>query len=198
MGASIAIQLAGTVPHLVAAAVLIEPPLALPDVEWTPTAGTESNDAGPAPFDYVSWVYETIKSGPTLEMILDRVLAQQRESGIDPPDVEVARAAAADLHRLDPVMVDDLLDDRDSDGFDIEEMTRQMRCPTLLLSGQPDLGGLVRDDDMAFFQSAVPTGTAIRVAGGCHGIIWERWGQTVLDHITRFLDALPEHRRDSP
>jgi pimeloyl-ACP methyl ester carboxylesterase len=198
LGASVAIQLAGTVPHLVAAAVLIEPPLALRDVAWTATAGTAGDDVGPAPFDYVSWVYETIKSGPTLEEVVRRVLAQQRASGIDPPDVEGARAAAADLHRLDPVMVEDLLHDRDSEGFDIEEMTRQLRCPTLLLCGQPELGGLVRDDDVVFFESAVPTGTAIRVAGGGHGIIWEQPGQAVLGHVSRFLDALLEHRRNSP
>jgi pimeloyl-ACP methyl ester carboxylesterase len=198
LGASVAIQLAGTVPHLVDAAVLIEPPLALRDVAWTATAGTAGDDVGPAPFDYVSWVYDTIKSSPTVDEVLERVLAQQRESGIDPLDLDGARAAAAGLHQLDPVMVDDLLHDRDSEGFDIEEMTRQLRCPTLLLCGQPELGGLVRDEDLTFFEAAVPTGTAIRVLGGGHGFIWEQPGQTVLDHISRFLDALPLRRRSSP
>jgi pimeloyl-ACP methyl ester carboxylesterase len=191
LGASVAIQLAATVPHLVAAAVLIEPPLVLRDVAWGSMAGTGGDEGEPAPFDYVSWVYETIKSSPTLEEILDRVLAQQRESGIDPPDLEGARAAAEGLHRLDPVMVDDLLHDRDSEGFDIEERTRQLRCRALLLCGQPELGGLVRDEDLAFFEAAVPSGSAIRVSGGGHAIIWEQPGQTVLNHISRFLATLP-------
>lgn len=90
--------------------------------------------------------------------------------------------------------VDDLLHDRDSEGFDIEQMTRLLRCPTLLVCGQPELGGLVRDSDLTFFESAVPTGTVIRVTAGGHGIIWDQPGQAVLGHVTSFLESLPARR----
>jgi hypothetical protein len=39
-----------------------------------------------------------IKFGPTLEEVVRRILDHQREVGIDPPDVERARAEAAELH----------------------------------------------------------------------------------------------------
>jgi pimeloyl-ACP methyl ester carboxylesterase len=56
LGASVPIQLAAAAPHLVAAAVLIEPPLALREVAWTDMGGAAGDDAGPGPFDYVSWI----------------------------------------------------------------------------------------------------------------------------------------------
>jgi pimeloyl-ACP methyl ester carboxylesterase len=101
LGASVSIQRAATVPHQVAAAALIEPPLALREIAWTETANTEGDDAGPAPYDYVNWVYETIKSNPRIEEILRRVLERNHEAGLDPPDIEGVRAEAAGLKTLE-------------------------------------------------------------------------------------------------
>lgn len=189
MGASVAIQVAATLPRLVAAAILIEPGLALRDL-----APADAFD--PETFDYVTWVYETIKTNPTTEQIMRRWLERAEATGMDPPpSLEQARTAAAVLKAVDPRIVDDLLHDRI--GFDVEEALTLMFCPTLLLGGEPQLGALVRDSDLKLFDSTVADGTAIRITGAGHSIDRDQPGQAVLHHIVSFLDTLRDRRLSS-
>jgi len=182
MGASVAIQVAATLPRLVAAAILIEPGLALRDL-----APADAFD--PEIYDYVTWIYETIKSNPTTDQIMHRWIERAEATGMDPPpSIEQARTAAALLKALDPRFVDDLLHDRV--GFDVAEALAQMRCPTLLLGGEPRLGALVRDSDLELFESTVADGTAIRITGAGHSIDRDQPGESALGHIVHFLDTL--------
>ena len=184
MGASVAIQVAATLPRLVTAAILIEPGLALRELAFADAVDAEI-------YDYVTWVYETIKSNPPTEQIMHRWLERAEAAGVDPPpDIEEARTEAAALKALDPRFVDDLLHDRINEGFDVEDALSKMSCPTLLLGGEPQLGSLVRDSDLKLFESTVADGTAIRITGAGHSIDRDEPSEAVLRHIVSFLDTL--------
>ena len=184
LGASVAIQVAATLPRLVTAAILIEPGLAQRELAFADAVDAEL-------YDYVTWVYETIKSNPPTEQIIDRWLERTEATGVDPPpDIEEARTEAAAFKALDPRSVDDLLQDRINEGFDVEEALSKICCPTLLLCGEPELGALVRDSDLKLFESTVADGTAIRITGAGHGIDRDQPGEAVLGHIVSFLDTL--------
>ena len=192
MGAAVAIQVAATLPRLVTAAVLIEPGLALRELTFAEAIDAEI-------YDYVTWVYETIKSYPPTEQIMRRWLERAAAAGVDPPpDVEEARTEAAALKALDPRMVDDVLQDRSTEGFDVEKALSKMRCPTLLLCGEPELGALVRDSDLRLFEATVADGTAIRITGAGHSIDRDQPGEAVLGHIVSFLDTLTCARNLGP
>ena len=115
-----------------------------------------------------------------------------------PPDIEEARTEAAALKALDPRIVDDFLQDRINEGFDVEKALSKMRCPTLLLCGEPELGALVRDSDLRLFESTVADGTAIRITGAGHRIDRDQPGEAVLGHIVSFLDTLTYARNLRP
>ena len=192
MGAAVAIQVAATLPRLVTAAVLIEPGLALRELAFADAIDAEI-------YDYVTWVYETIKSHPPTEQIMQRWLERAAAAGVDPPpDVEEVRTGAAALKVLDPRMVDDVLQDRSIEGFDVEKALSKMRCPTLLLGGEPELGALVRDSDLRLFEGTVADGTAIRITGAGHSIDRDQPGEAVLGHIVSFLDTLTCARNPEP
>jgi pimeloyl-ACP methyl ester carboxylesterase len=191
-GASVALRLAATVPRLVAGAVLLEPPLAMRELTWDETTQLAVDDEELAPADYLNWVYETIKSHPTTQQIVQRLLERENEIGLPSGDPQ-AEAAAYEL--LDPQMVDDVIHDRDTDGFDIGATVKELRCPALLVAGEPRLGGVVRESDLTFFESSVDEGTSIHIPGVGHGVIWGEAGQEVLGHVMRFID-LHESRAD--
>lgn len=117
LGASVAIQVAATLPRMVAGAILIEPGLAMREL-----ALADAFDADL--YDYLTWIYETIKSDPSTEQIMHRWLERMEAAGVDPPDIEEAQTAAVALKAVDPRCVDDSLQDRSNEGFDVEK-----HCP---------------------------------------------------------------------
>jgi len=184
LGAVVAIQVAATLPRLVTAAIFIEPGLALRELAFADAVDAEL-------YDYVTWVSDTIKSNPPTEQIMRRWLERAEADGRDPPPaIEEARTETAALKALDPRCVDDLLQDRTNEGFDVEEALSKISCPTLLLCGEPQLGALVRDSDLELFKSTVADGAAIRITGAGHGIDRDQPGQAVRGHIVSFLETL--------
>ncbi len=182
-GASVAIQVAATLPRLVTAAILIEPALALREVTFAEAVDAET-------YVYVTSLYETIKSNPPTKQVLHRWLERPEAVEVHPPpDIEAAPTQAAALKGLDPRFVDDLLNDRINEGFDVEDALARMSCPTLLLRGEPQLGSMVRDSDLKLFESTVTNGTAILITGGGHSIDRDEPSEAVLRHIVSFLDA---------
>jgi pimeloyl-ACP methyl ester carboxylesterase len=94
-----------------------------------------------------------------------------------------ALALAHSIRAMDPVAIEYFMDGRLLDGFDLDDTLRRIRCPALLLCGEAELGGLVRETDMELFTSLVEGGTAIQLTGAGH-ILPET---TVLNHISVFL-----------
>ena len=183
LGASVAIQVAATLPRMVTGAILIEPGLAMRELAVADAFDAEL-------YDYVTWISDTIKSDPPTEQIMHRWLERMETAGVDAPDIEVAQTTAAALRALDPRCLDDSLQDRSNEGFDVEQALSKISCPTLLLCGEPQLGSLVRDSDLKLFKSSVTHGTAIRITGAGHGIDRDQPGEAVLNHIVSFLDTL--------
>ena len=183
LGASVAIQVAATLPRLVTAAILIEPALALREVTFAEAVDAET-------YAYVTSLYETNKSNPPTKQVPHRWLERPEAVELHPPqDIEAAPTQAAALKGLDPQFVDDLLNDRINEGFDVEDALARMSCPTLLLRGEPQLGSMVRDSDLKLFESTVTNGTAILITGGGHSIDQDEPSEAVLRHIVSFLDA---------
>jgi pimeloyl-ACP methyl ester carboxylesterase len=90
---------------------------------------------------------------------------------------------------MDPVAIEYLMDGRIFDEFDLENTLRQIRCPALLLAGEVELGGLVRDSDMELFTSLVEYGTATRVTGVGHNVLDKDPITSVLSPIQRLLQV---------
>lgn len=97
---------------------------------------------------------------------------------------------AAAVRQLDPTMIANLLMDQTLGDFAFEQIFPRIRCPTLMVRGDPALGGVVRDSDVTLLQTLVPQSRTIQIPNVGHGVIWDRAGAQTLDHVMRFLRAL--------
>ena len=174
-GALVALGVAAQLPKLVRAIVLLDPGLILRNSSFSTIAFSDA-------YDWLTWVNATLTSAHTLEEVLARCKEQM-------PDEAEAQSRAKMLHSLDPQSVAVILNDQFYGGLDLEQVLRQVACPTLLLCGEPERGGLIRDSDVDFFQSNVPQSTVIRIKDAGHGLIFEQPAK-VLERVSGFLSSL--------
>src|SRR5258708_14801535 len=176
MGALSALVTAAHRPQLARAVVLLEAPLI--HREYT------MRESG-WPYEFFRWVKQTLANARTLS----EVEARCREHDPVASEEEIEDLAAR-LHSLDPASLDYLIDNRWLEGVDFEQLLPKVTCPALLVHGEPELGGAVRESDVTWFRERVPQSVAIQIKGAGHGIVREAPGQTALAHVTGFLDAL--------
>jgi pimeloyl-ACP methyl ester carboxylesterase len=175
LGAMVTLRLPSLLPTLVRAVVALDPPLILRN------SGIQSLT------DTYAWLMQdrAIRtSSRTLEDIAAQVRRYMPELDEGGVQYHVRR-----INGLDPAMFDTVLDDRLLDGFDLEPGLRAVACPTLLLYGEPGLGGVVRETDAALFRACVPQAQLIQIKGGGH---WFPWGpgSVALEHMTAFLESV--------
>ncbi len=132
----------------------------------------------------MTWIRETLASTSTIE----EVLARLKDLSPEQSEIEAQNDAKMILD-IDPESIAYFMNDRVFENFDLEQLLPQVSCPTLLVRGEPELGSLVRDSDVALLEALLPYITTIQVGGIGHGICWGLPGKTTLDHITQFLNS---------
>jgi pimeloyl-ACP methyl ester carboxylesterase len=81
------------------------------------------------------------------------------------------------------------LDGSSLDGWDGEAVLRGIACPTLLLQGTPELGGLMSDADVALATRLLPHHTHVRFRNLGHALFIQQ-PEPVLRAVTNFLESL--------
>ena len=158
MGAITAVALAASRPDLVRACVLEDPPLGeLIPIPAEALAGMRADAA----------MWRTLPSNERNE------LAIVRNAGWDPQESEPWADAKA---LVDPAVIDQV---GALDTFDWRTALTQMRCPGLLLTGDPALGAIVTPGIAEEAVRLWPAGRLERVAGAGHCIHRDRWQETM-------------------
>jgi len=177
LGGLIAFGVAATVPDLVAGVVAIDPPLILRDSDFAAIAGWEVHG-------WISWVDDVV--GGRLEPSEAVTRFTELYPGAGEAD---ARLALADIASVDPRATAAIVHSRSYEGFDLAQTLRRLTCPVLLLAGSPELGSLVRDEDLEFFSTHTAHARGIRVVGCGHGIGEGQPAQVVHTEIADFCDS---------
>jgi pimeloyl-ACP methyl ester carboxylesterase len=174
-GAVVTLGVAALLPRLIRGVVLLDPPLMTRDTSIKQTE----------PYSWFSWVSETLASTRTFEEVFARV----KERAPEQPQTDALNDAKMILN-IDPQSVAYILNDRAFEGFDLEQILPRVTSPTLLIRGEPEFGGMVRDNDVALLEAHVSDITTFHIRGEGHGIIWGPPGKTTLDYVTQFINSL--------
>lgn len=81
------------------------------------------------------------------------------------------------------------LDGSSIEGWDGEAILRGITCPTLLLQGTPELGGLMSDADVALASRLLPHHTHVKFRNLGHALFIQQ-PEPVLRAVTNFLESL--------
>jgi pimeloyl-ACP methyl ester carboxylesterase len=107
----------------------------------------------------------------------------------DVRDATLLRFGARCLLRMDPEVYTPIVEGRWMDGYDEERILRGVRCPTLLLRGDPACGGMLAKSDADRVTALMPHCTMIELRGVGHLIHWTQ-PETTLRLLTGFLESL--------
>lgn len=186
LGAHAAAAVAAACPDRVRAVVLEDPPAAafLRDVSGTPwhavwsgmrpLAGSREPTAAVA--RRLAEVRQPLPGGG--EARLDQLR-----------DAASLRFSAACLRDLDPDVFTPLLAGRWLDGFDLPATFAAVRCPALLLRGDPALGGMLRRDEAEALGRAMTEGLLVDMVGVGH-LIHVLATEAMLRAVLAFLESL--------
>lgn len=168
MGAATALVLAGLYPEVPGAILLEDPP------GWWQNAPTESLDAEQAVHPVAQWISD-LKRKTRAELI-----AEQRAA--TPGWSEAELEPWADSKLLVSLNVLDVFRSRPGSTVDWPATLRQISCPALLLTADPELGAALSPTGVAALQALVPQLEVEHIAGAGHNIR--------RDQFTRYLEVV--------
>jgi pimeloyl-ACP methyl ester carboxylesterase len=93
------------------------------------------------------------------------------------------------VQQADADTYDMTLDGSSIEGWDGEAILRGIMCPTLLLQGTPELGGLMSDADVALATRLLPHHTHVKFRNLGHALFIQQ-PEPVLRAVTNFLESL--------
>ena len=93
------------------------------------------------------------------------------------------------VQQTDPDAYEMTLDGSSLEGWDGETVLRGIACPTLLLQGTPELGGLMSDADVALATRLLPHHTHVKFRNLGHALFIQQ-PEPVLRAVTNFLESL--------
>lgn len=93
------------------------------------------------------------------------------------------------LSQADPDVFRMTLDGSSRQGWDGEECLRRMKCPTLLLQANPNLGGLMSDNDVELAVKTLAHPVYVRLQDCSHALHMQK-PEPVLRSVLHFLEAL--------
>lgn len=105
-------------------------------------------------------------------------------------DAASLRFSARCLKRVDPDVFTPILAGEWLDGYDLEDIVSRVRCPILLLQGDPSAGGMLRDEDVDLLVS-LPTCAHVRLPNVGH-LIHQTQTEPAVRLMTAFLESLRE------
>ena len=189
MGAMVALGAAALAPECVQGVILEDPPFSTMGAEIAST----------------SFIHQFVGMKGVAERSGGRTLAEiardVAEIRVAPPDgaplvrlgdvrdpVSV-RFSASCLMRMDPAVLQPVVDGRWLEGYDLDALARQVQCPVLLLRGDEARGGMLRADDADRLQAGLKECVRIEFPGTGHLIHWMQLEATIR-HTTAFLETL--------
>jgi pimeloyl-ACP methyl ester carboxylesterase len=96
---------------------------------------------------------------------------------------------ARSVQQVDADAYEMTLDGSSIEGWDGEAVLRGIACPTLLLQGTPELGGLMTDADVALATRLLPHHTHVKFRNLGHALFIQQ-PEPVLRAVTNFLESL--------
>lgn len=156
LGAIIATAVAARVPELVRAVVLEDPPLAAFRHEQL---RERSEHAG-----FVA-LRDLARGNLSPDDMLTALSARRPEL-----DRAGVRAWATAIGALDPDVLTLIVEDRAKVGYEQDDCLRRISAPTLLLQGEPSLGGALIDEDALRAVDLLKQGTYVKLPHVGHGI----------------------------
>ena len=104
-------------------------------------------------------------------------------------DATSLRLSARCLRDLDPQVFVPLLANRWPEGYDLVASCAGVRCPALILRGDPALGGMLGRDEALAMARRMADGTVIDLPGVGHLIHWTA-AETMARLVLGFLQSL--------
>ncbi len=153
LGAMITMKVAARAPDLIQAIVLGDPPL------------SDAVDGSKSPPPWFQQYFDLV----TATTSRDEKLATLNELT---PDTDLAsiQAHLKSLEMLDPEVLVNGAADRLFDDLTLTGILPQITCPTLLIQGNPDLGGVIKDQDVKRALALLSKVTHIYVADMGHSL----------------------------
>jgi pimeloyl-ACP methyl ester carboxylesterase len=104
---------------------------------------------------------------------------------------------AINWSRMDPDILTNMIECKDdptkftamADGYDTEKLFPRIKCPVLLLRGNPELGGTISVEELEKAKALVPHLTCVRFDSIGHAL-FPRGPEPVLTSLTIFLESL--------
>jgi pimeloyl-ACP methyl ester carboxylesterase len=93
------------------------------------------------------------------------------------------------VQQVDPETYEMTLDGSSLEGWDGEAVLRAITCPTLLLQGAPQMGGLMSDSDVAMATRLLPHHAHVKFRNLGHALFIQQ-PEPVLRAVTNFLESL--------
>ncbi len=181
LGAMVAAALAVRRPKRVTGVVLEDPPFH--------TMGSRINDS---PLGSYFSALRGLAGSQTPIAELARELAELRYGSArtircgDTRDATTLRFSASCLRRLDPAVLDPIADGSWLDGYDQAEIFKGLVSPALVLQADPEMGGMLTDQDAEALVKSAADATVVRMRGAGHALHWSAT-QATLCHVLAFL-----------
>lgn len=184
LGAMVVAAVAAELGERVAGAILEDPPFE-----------TMGSRIGQTPLlsyfegirDVVQTVHTPWEIGPALaEVIIRDPVSGKEQKASDTRDEVTIMYAAKCLSKIDPTVLDPIVEGRWLRGYDLQKTTELIECPLLLLQGDPNSGGMLWDEDVALMKSLKPNLFHVPFPGAGHQLHWTK-REEVLAAVSSFL-----------
>lgn len=186
LGAMVAADVAGNRSDRIAAVVLEDPPLhtmgqriaKTPFLSFFEALQTLAGDArGVA----------AIASELGDAMIHDPVQATRTRLG-DLRDAASLRFMASCLKRLDPAVLEPIVQGQWLEGFDVQSVFSRVQCPCLLIQADPAAGGMLMDNDADSLGTWLADPVRVKFPGSGHLVHWNKTTE-LLNCLHGFLES---------
>ncbi len=187
LGAMVAAQVAAVFPTLVAAAILEDPPFS--------TMGAKIKESTfYLQFQGVRDLLWSLPDSPTLFKKLRELPVCRASDGVQVKFCEVRDDASLQtyanyLSQVDPRVLDPIVSAEWLDGYDLEQVAEQIRCPTLLLQADPKCGGMLTDEEAKQFATHAPNCRLTKFEGAAH-LIHATHADALANEMNSFLQSL--------
>lgn len=188
LGAIVAVAAAGQRPGTVSAIVLEDPPST---AFWKNLKATNYH---PTFVAMRQWASRTDLSIAEIALRLRDVPLKPDADGRtqklgDVRDAVSLRFTASCLRQLDPHVMQTILDDDWLTGFDMDSALSAIRCPVLLLRGNPALGGMLPGEDALHMVSQLTDCTRIDFSNAGH-LLHIQAKVEASSHVSGFIESL--------
>lgn len=117
----------------------------------------------------------------------DPTTGQQFRIG-DTRDGAQLRFAASCLQKLDPAVLTSIMSAQWLAGYDVDNIFRNLQCPSLLLQADVSAGGMLTDEDARHVASLNSNVVRVQFPGVAHGIHWTESSQ-LLNTVIPFMES---------